>query len=443
MPSHCLRFVAYVSLLCLSASRLQASSTIIDGTLEKITPDRIAIRLSHTPYSSISVASKMMTHKDGTYQLRWENLPDYFTYYIDEIPVTMEQMKAFLKPGMQVCMMENRKREYFLYVSARGMGNAFGHLKSIEGNRIVLDREQKGWSKDGGVHKMTDGRHSGGKDSTGKGEIVFNTETYPNRETELELSPDAVVQQNGEMIPWKEAGLQADQGSAGKRNSFMVQAARPHMRIELIPPGWGDWHTLVTDLDTGGHAWGGREIRHQYLAVATGEGLTQKQVNTRPAEQGGEKLKQATGFDSYRLAGAWNGQEERKMWTPIYSKGQSVIVDGFYTTYISHWEQGFVKPGRIMVCFQRRARITPDRFAISSESPLAWGEIQEVTGQEVVVKTPEIEGVPQSGVHRIPLDPDAEFFHLGQPVKAAEVLTPGALIKIYPKRPQTLVMNGG
>ncbi len=438
-----IRFLSICMALLGLGLRLQASSAIIDGIVEKLNGDRIAIRVSHTPYSSISSASKLMTHKDGSYELRWENLSEYFTYYIDEVPVTLEQMKAFLRPGMQVCMMENRKREYFLYVSARGMGNQLGHLKSIDGNQLILEREQKGWQKDGGVHAMSEGRHAGGKDSTGKGEIVFTTEYYPNRETEIRLEADAVVLREGKRIPWQEAELSADQGPIRQRNSYVYQAARPQMRVELIPEGWGDWANLVTDLDTGGTGWGGREIRHQYLAIATGDKIVQKEFNTRPVEQGGEKLKQTKGFDSYLLAGVWNGQEDGVMWTPIYHKGQSVIVDGFYTTYISHWEEGFVKPGRIMVCFQRRARITPDRFAISSEAPQLWGVIQEINGRELLVEAPAMEGLPPMGPQRIQLEEDAAFFHLGQPVDAAEVLKVGSLIKIYPKRPQTLVENGG
>jgi len=438
-----LRFAALLRAFFLfyTSSSLFASSAIIDGILTKVSNDRIAIRTAHTPYSSISSASNMMTHKDGSYQLRWENLPEFFTYYIDEIPVTQEQMRAFLKPGMQVCMMENRKREYFLYVSARGMGNQLGHLKQIEGNVLTLDREQKGWDKDSGVHVR-----EGGKASNEKGEVILSKEFYPNRETQIPLDDNAVVLHQGVTRPWREADLKPDSGHARSRNSFIVQPKREHMRVELMPPGWGDWQALVTDLDTGS-GWDGREIRHQYLAVATSDQLEQKDVNIRGPEAmkklGEEKLKKLWGFASYRLAGEWNGKTEREMWTPIYSKGQSVIVDGFYTTYISHWEQGFVKPGRIMVCFQRRARITPDRFALSSESPSVWGIIREVSGDQLVVETPAIPGIPNSGMHNVTVEPDATYFHLGQPIGKEGVLQVGSLIKVYPKRPQTIVMNGG
>jgi hypothetical protein len=360
-----------IALFVTTVVPVSASSTIADGVVAKIENGRVFIRVAHTPYSSISTAAKIMTDKDGAYTLRVESLDDFFTYYIDEIPVTKEQMVEKLRPGMQVAMMENRKREYFLYVSARGLGNHFGHLQRIDGNVITLDREQKGWRKDGGIHPTA--QKGGEIDHTGKGEIMLTREQYPNRTVDIELADDAVVLYNGQRVPWQEAGLVADGGTskpseAASRNIYVVQAARPHMRVELVPAGWGDWDALVTHYATAGDGWGGREIRNQYLTMATTDTIDKKSFNTRDKatteKNGGEKLKQTNGFQSYRLAGKNDDEGVGPTWTAIYSKGQSVIVDGFYGTY-TKWEQTFVKPGRIMVCFVRRGRITHDRYAIS------------------------------------------------------------------------------
>ena len=96
-----------------------------------------------------------------------------------------------------------------------------------------------------------------------------------------------------------------------------------------------------------------------------------------------------------------------------------------------------------MVNFIRRRRITPDRFAFSSEAPIAWGTIKAINGSKLIVVAPDIEGVPVAGEQEVEIDSDAKYFHLGVPIKRDEVLQIGSLIQVYPKRPQTIVIDGG
>ena len=219
------------------------------------------------------------------------------------------------------------------------------------------------------------------------------------------------------------------------------------MRVEVIPDGFGDWDSLVTHLNTG-NGWGGREITHQFLAMCTAQQLERRSVNTRsPAaleqNNGEEKLKELRGFEGHILAGVWAGQSEGAIFCPIYHKGQNVIVDGFYATGVPHWEARMARAGRIMVCFQRRGRITPDRFAFSSEQPIALGTLTAVNGNTVNVSYPAIEGVAFSGDHQIDVPDDATFHRAGVTITSDEALRVGQMLMIYPARPQTIVVNAG
>ncbi len=453
----------YLTGICLVVvlivSVAQASSFIADGIIVSVNDKSLVLDSRHTPYSSVGSALKTMTRTDGKQQKKYFNMKNFLTYYLDEVPVTQEQMVAYLKPGMRVVMMENRSKMYFLYVSTRGQGNQIGNLKSFdpETGTVVLDREQMG-SGGGGFtdyYKPLDAEKA-----IAENNIYPSQALYPNHEHSFTFEDDAVVLRKGETIPWREAALTPDSGRVVQRNSYLLQAVRPAMRVELIPPGYGDWHQLVNrdDLMHSKNHKNNNEVRNQFLVQAKGTGLEKRSVyvtppawverKSNPAEK---KQKNSNGFVGLRLAGRfvsgdYLGIEERDPVTycPIYSKGQSIIVDGMYATQVRGWhDEKFVQPGRVMVAFQRRARVTPDRFAFSSEFPLAMGMVEAVDDNQVTVTTPKIEGAAFTGTNTVTIPKDATFHHLGLPANREEVLKVGQLLMIYPKRPQTLVVNAG
>ncbi len=437
----------------------QASSTIYDGVIESVSGDSLKIRVAHSPYSSVPVHSMIMTRSDGRFQHQHRSLKDFLTYYIDEVPVSYEQFKAFVKPGMRMVTMENRAKWYFIYVSARGQDNHLGFIREVkaEEDTLILERPQIDAGKIGSFEK------SGGiKDEDGL--VHLTIKNYPHLPTEITLDPDAVVIEKGKRMPWKQAGLTSDAKEdhvtpqspedqsavalakkvLNSRKDVLVQAARPRQRIELIPDGYGDWDTLVRDIDTGGKGRVILELEYQVLGMITGDAVENKKLDTVPPRfNAAPKIRESRGFPFYRLAGKYRGDTDQ-MWMPIYYKGESTIVDGFYTSNMGSWKHhGLVEPGRIAVCFQRRGRVTADRFAFSSESPVCWGRITKIEGNRLTVEAPEIQGVPVSGTQTFVVDGDAETFHLGQPIEKAKVLKEGAWIHIYPKRPQTLLVRSG
>ncbi len=434
---------------------LLASSSIFDGVVERIEGDVIVFRGHHQPYSSPPTMRDFATHKDGAFKLRRRPLNSFLTYYIDEVPVTKEQMKAFLKPGMRMALMANRKRWYFLHVTARSQGSHLGMIKEIEGNRLTLERPQF-------------------RSSTILEKPDLNFANYPHLETDVRIDADAVVLREGKTIPWKQAGLQADpkeyamdiseaehqdkdvrgrvKGFAANgirsRNSLLIQAPRKKMRVELIPPNWGDWDELVHSANSSGYPDRKlHELLWQNLSLITGPWET-KSANTRPPAEmkqrnGEERIETSKGFSAYRLAGRYPG-EGAEYWAPTYWKGVNPIIDGMYASELKGlMTTGITKPGRMVVCFQRRGRITTDRVAFTFDQPVAWGIVEKIEGNRVTLVAPDIAGVPVSGKQTLGIEPDAEYFHLGLEAPRESVLKKGALLQIYPPRPQRIVVNGG
>jgi len=273
MRNNVLHIWIVLVLLLLPINSVMSSSNIYDGVIEKVEGDILHIRVSNSPYSSVSSHSYMLTHKDGTFQHRKVPLDKFVTYYIDEIPVTREQMKAYLtqNPKTQMAMIANRKIWYFLSVSDRNKGNQIGFLHSLKDKVMTLERPQIA-AKSLGIYSRDGGR----KEKDGNTHLTY--EYYPHRKTEIALNDDAIVKVGGDTLPWKNAGLQPDPmndhedpkregsntGGAGwleptrsfaintqrKRNNIYVQAARPKQRIELLPPNYGDWETLVNNAES-------------------------------------------------------------------------------------------------------------------------------------------------------------------------------------------------
>ncbi len=435
-------------------SLLRASSSIFDGVIEKIEGDVIVFRGHHQPYSSPPVMRDFATKADGSFKLRRRSLNDFLTFYIDEVPVTKDQMKAYLKPGMRIALMANRKKWYFLHVTARSQRSQLGLIKKIDGNTLTLERPQF-------------------RSSTILEKADLNFVNYPHLETEVLLDEDAVVKREGQLMPWKEAELKPDPKDyamdiseaehadkdarvrvkqfAAKgiqsRNAILVQAPRERMRVELIPAGWGDWEGLVQQVNSSGYPDRTLyELLWQNLVVVTGPWET-RSVNTWPPavvkQKGEEKKETSQGFAATLLAGAYPG-EGREFWSPVYWKGLNPIVDGMYVSELKGMRNSAVaRPGRIMVCFQRRGRITTDRVAYTMDQPVAWGVVEQVDGNRITLVAPDIETVPVSGTQHFLVAEDAEFVHLGLEIPREQALKKGALLQIYAPRPQTILVNGG
>jgi hypothetical protein len=143
------------------------------------------------------------------------------------------------------------------------------------------------------------------------------------------------------------------------------------MRVELIPPGYGDWKTLVNDNPTKGTL---KEMRLQFLGIATGNAIEIKDsfdTNQWWPEREGKIKSGVRGFGSYLLAGG-TMSDSPLVWRDIYRKGESALVDGYYASDMKGWVgNGLIEPGRFMVNFIRRGRGAPDRFAFSSKNPIA------------------------------------------------------------------------
>ena len=52
-----------------------------------------------------AIQSTTMTHRDGSYDTETYDIDLFLSYYIDEVPVTKEQMLAVLEPGVRVATM--------------------------------------------------------------------------------------------------------------------------------------------------------------------------------------------------------------------------------------------------------------------------------------------------------------------------------------------------
>jgi len=373
-------------------------------------------------------------------------------------------MKAFLRPGMRMSLMENRDVWYFLHVTSRAQDSKMGFIKEIDGNSLTLERPQSASSALGVFD-----RSGGVKQDDGFVHLTY--EKYPHRTAPpLLIEPDALVRINDRNFTWKQAALVPDKkndhvdpvpdgpndGGAGwtnptrgfarsvleSRDSLLVQAARDRMRVELIPPGYGDWAGLVnnklTKLDLSDNR---SQTVYQFLGLITGE-METRFVNVSPPHFDGPKFQDARGFPSYRLAGNWIEPDDPIEFRPIYYKGENVIVDGFYAYDTPEWnDPGLGKPGRFTVCFTRRDRIATDRFAYTADDPVAWGEITAINGTQVSLLAPVVDGAPISGEQVIDIPADADGYYLGTSRSLSDVLQVGNWIHVYPPRPQTLLVG--
>ncbi len=439
-------------ILCSSVTVAMASSTILNGMIEGITTNsegqvtadsKVKLRATHSPYCSETPLSRLLTHRSGHYEPFTRKISDYKTLFIDEVPVTPEQMAAILKPGMRGTMFMNRKFPYFLRIEARNPGSQIGHVAEVSksGDHAVISSPQ---------HNHGPGRERviGKEDSHWKG-------TYHDPEEGITTFSDTHYPPNLHEVAIKEAteviavdgsvqGTGADAVLAIVGKAVLYQPERSVQRIELLPEGYGDWSLLQTEAFLGNHP----QMKFSQMGVMRS---TQVVPHTIPARNSDgspqltksgdpKQIKGGISYHMYRLLGM-DGHGERfgesyvgDYQVPIYHKGAWNILDGYYSIRFN-FDHLMYKPGNFVVSTARRTRVTPDSIMYSTEQPSAWGTITAMEGKTITVEAPEIEGVPVSGIQRFEVAEDTEFVHLSKPIPRTDALKVGALVKVFKPHP--------
>ena len=425
-----------VGFVLLTCGRSFASSTIYDGVIEEVEriPEtrskntgkikthedlELTIRVRCSPYSSETVHSWIMTHRDGDFRPQVRRLRDFKSWFVDEIPVSREQMMEIVKPGMRMTTFENRANWYFLRLETRNPDSGMGRLKSVSDGRAVLSRPQHGYTRE-----YIKEPPAGGRRAEEDGRTHFTDTYYPPMKSEVAVAEDAeVIGPDGQVGGADTLVQHTGQG-------VFFQPARKKQRVELVPPGYGEWETLVIENDK--FLGNIKQLHFSSLNVMQSTGFETREVNMLSANPAtSPKLANAKVYDGYLLAG-W--REPGAIEVPIYHKGEWNIVDGYYSNRFNFRHLLF-EPGRQIVATTRRGRFTPDALAYSSELPAVWGKITKIDRDTVTVEAPVIEGVPVSGEQTLQLAADAEFVHLGQTIDRGEAIQEGALIQVYSPHP--------
>ena len=332
-----------------------ASLTIFDAIITKVNGETIVVRVSHSPYSSITVLSSMMTHHSGVWKPITMKLDQFETYFIDDIPVPKEQIKPLLVPGASISTFENRDCWYFLRVSSAGAGSDTGIVTAVNDKTISLTRKQ---STTGDWNNTFERNPEHGKIEE-DGLIHLDDKHFPPRVTDIPLDDNAVVRIGFEPKVRPLQGAKV----VGKR--AIVQQARDKMRVELLPEGFGDWKQI--EQHTAG--WGRGDKAHMagsFYGVLISDKVRNGQINT--ANIGSEeKIKSARILDFNVLNGGSvePGPDSRG----IYRKGETILVDNLMMNKSEIFAE-WVRPGRLMAAHTRRSRWTPDMFAMNSDEPM-------------------------------------------------------------------------
>ncbi len=401
-----------------------------DGTIQRkqLNIPFIKVRSLCSPYSSKTIHARIMTGKEGAYQTNNRMLTDFSSYFIDDVPVTMEDMAKVLKPGLRVATFENRSPWYFLHAETRNPDSQTGTLIEWKDGVVTLSRPQ---------HKYT-GRQGNKIENPGPDGATFLDDVYfPPLRSEVSLPETVeVIGPGGEV-----KGIESV-GSYLKKPVF-YQAERTRLRVELLPEGYGAWD-LVTQNDS--FLGGIKQMQYSLLFVNRSTERVTKPVNTQPFDQRderSERLRTLPVFDGHLLAGWHPSQTGGPLEVPPY-KGGSIMIDGLYTNrHRDALDSLTLIPGMHIVGTPRRGRMTPDSFRHSSEMPSAWGVVTAYDPETrgLTLKAPEIEGVDVSGEQTITLPEDVEYVRLGLPVEASDVLKEGALLKLFAPHPARLFVG--
>jgi len=450
-----------------------------DGTIERVYTPTYTVQMKsfHSPYSSVALHAALQAEQDGTVRhFETRNLNQFRSYYIDDIPVTQEEILPLLKPGARISIMENRSFFYFLRVVTRAQEHKVGFPTGLEGRTLTLSRSQMAHSK-----QLFSKPEQNYKSRDADGVVNLNWVYYPWQEQQVSLDEDAVMQIDGKTQPATMETLSSlvrkvdypeisdlrqrflaggNSGQAGGevnaslrsrtrkmlegRRAFLVQTARPRTRVEILPEGFGNWKDLITEkrLTTSKKLEWDPQMQGQFFGVMLPGNPVRQIIDNRTYSQiraGTGRKSEATTFQVYLLAGG--PEEPGPVWRAQYRKGMTLMLDGYM---ISDMKFAKFTPGRFAVAFTRRGRSTPDRIAVDSETVSAWGVVRKRNDRSVELEAPEIEGMPVSGVQQYEVPADAEFYFLGRKLSAEEVdgrFREGALIRVYPARPQTILVG--
>ncbi|GEM_PF-2040993 len=440
---------AVFSAFLLLNSPLLASSTIWDGVIEEGTDSSIRARLNFSPYSSIQGLLDAMTYKDGTYDTKWFSHAELGmlttnskvgAWYIDETPVPYEAVRPFLVRGQRFAAFENRSLFYFTHIPTRNHGSKLGYVNAVGEDFIVIERPQTN-SGDWG---------SGGYTLSRNGTPVgFNFDDFPNREHTVVIEANARVMIEGATYPWKGWVQPAPQNLASlsglnAANSVLVQEGRK-MRVELDLPNWGNWSELVNDRAVDPVGGDQRQLRGNFYGVMMSDSTEVRTIQDSPYHWPTfPEYNDRNTFPAWLLNG---GPEDPggPVYRGIYEDNPHAVIDGHFTQGRPFWNDWLAK-GRHYVAATRRVRSDIGSFIMSSENPLAFGEITAINGNEITLSAPLITHpdygtVAASGLQVITLDADAEYFHLGARIQKEGVLKVGQLVKVWAPRPQTILFN--
>ncbi len=482
-------------------SPLYASSTIFDGVIEDVYEKEIKkthrdkdgkrvrvfskqvmlkLKALYSPYSSPTPHAAMQKNVHGNVKMYiTQPLNAFDVFYIDDIPVTQEEIAPLLIKGARISTFENQSSWYFLRVVTRAHHHKVGYMTQLEGNELTLARPQMGTK-----HQSYWALSGSTRAADADGVINLNYSYYPWLETKIVLDDNAVVKSGNQSGSWKNANLSqwvkrveypdvsdlrqafidsVDMKAKGEktnpqitteikkrmsslmkgRTAILVQAPRPHARVEILPAGFGDWQSLVSERNTK-RPWKAEknQLRGQFFGLMLPGNPVKKKLDTRDYFRMTDTpdLRETKAFASYLLAGG--PEEAAPVWRGIYSK-QHYMMDGYFVDDDSLNISPYT-PGRFFVGHVRRGRSVSDIIATESEAAVAWGTISSVEGEEVKLESPEIEGVPVSGKQTYKIPADAEYYYLGKKLSEEEkqkMFKQGTLIRVYPARPQTILIN--
>ncbi len=427
---------------------VQASSTIYDGVIDKVTQgegrkgqrneegkmkhETIQVPILHnrslcSPYSSETVHSLMMTHRDGTFKHNVRTLTDFDSFFVDDVPVELEEMATLVQPGLRMATFENRSRWYFFRLTARNPDSQMGRLERVAQGVAVISRAQHKYDP---PRKPVPG-DGGSRRVEADGNTYYDDEHFPPMRHEITVPANAeVVTSDWQTHPVEALGNFLNQ-------PVFYQAPRPRQRIELLPENYGAW-----DAVTGNDTFGGgrRELEYSMLMINLSEQRTQKSLNVRPwhfVPEQGEKVQKQLTLSGYLLAGSHRSAEPGPHTIPLY-KGGDYLIDGFYPNRDrdAFWHL-VTQRGQHVSGTCRRGRTMVDLLYISSEVPVAWGTITSIDEQTqtVTVQAPLIEGAPISGEQTFQIAGDAGFVRLGLPMTKEDVIKVGSLVKVFAPHP--------
>ena len=394
------------------------SSTTLDGRVTAIEQNRLSIKAEYQPYSSPGVlcvlgkgGSKNLTFKGGKDEMK--------SLFIDDVPVTPEEFRAVVKVGTRVFTHENRSHFFWVIASVRDQDNLIGEVVSYKEGTLRLRRPT-----------MEKGQH---ENACG--------EAPPYLFKNVKVTVDAKMNKGGKNLPISKT-LKAGQW-------VLVKSPRKRMRVEVIPQKFNDYHEKVTTND---RFLGNRMHIYGTFPGIFMSGVKEGQYNIGgyhfygkpkepfkepPPDSQAVKIQNHTGAKVYRFAGL--GINQDIIDKPVRPAGDNWwTIDGYWTS--TEWKN-IVKPGRWFMGRTTRGRsvLSP---SISSEDPVVWGTIEKVEGNKVTLSRPSLEGMLEPKV-TFDIDADANYFRLGVTTTKAATIKPGNFIRIYKKRPQTIMINDG